>query len=92
MISVVTVITTTTLILYAIVSDPVYSPSVRFQDDDGVSWKNLLSTYGLIAFQFDIHPLLLNIQVDMKNRRNINKAVIYAFLCKFSCAAEFYPI
>jgi solute carrier family 32 (vesicular inhibitory amino acid transporter) len=36
---------------------------------------NLLSAYGVVAFQFDIHPMLLTIQVDMKNKRKIGKAV-----------------
>lgn len=38
---------------------------------------NLLKAYGIIAFQFDIHPMLLTIQVDMKEKRKIGKAVCY---------------
>ncbi|XP_063703827.1 uncharacterized protein LOC134833442 [Culicoides brevitarsis] len=41
---------------------------------------NLLKAYGIIAFQFDIHPMLLTIQVDMKEKRKIGKAVCYGIL------------
>lgn len=44
--------------------DPSYPP-----------FLNLLKAYGIISFQFDIHPMLLTIQVDMKDRRKIGKAV-----------------
>ncbi len=36
---------------------------------------NLLKAYGIIAFQFDIHPMLLTIQVDMLDKSKIGKAV-----------------
>ncbi|XP_059611713.1 proton-coupled amino acid transporter 3 [Phlebotomus argentipes] len=41
------------------------------------SVKNLLKAYGIIAFQFDIHPMLLTIQMDMRRneRENIGIAV-----------------
>lgn len=41
---------------------------------------NLLKAYGVIAFQFDIHPLLLTIQVDMQDKRQIGKAAAYGIL------------
>jgi solute carrier family 32 (vesicular inhibitory amino acid transporter) len=41
---------------------------------------NLLAAYGVVAFQFDIHPMLLTIQVDMKNKRKIGKAVCIGIL------------
>jgi solute carrier family 32 (vesicular inhibitory amino acid transporter) len=44
--------------------DPAYPPFI-----------NLLKAYGIISFQFDIHPMLLTIQVDMKDRRKIGRAV-----------------
>ncbi|KAL0811835.1 hypothetical protein ABMA28_009263 [Loxostege sticticalis] len=43
------------------------------------SAQDFLIAYGIIAFQFDIHPLLLTIQVDMKDSRRINAAVVSAF-------------
>lgn len=41
---------------------------------------NLLKAYGVIAFQFDIHPLLLTIQVDMQDKRQIGRAAAYGIL------------
>ncbi|XP_014368375.2 probable sodium-coupled neutral amino acid transporter 6 [Papilio machaon] len=41
---------------------------------------DFLTAYGIIAFQFDIHPMLLTLQVDMKDSRRINAAVLAAFL------------
>lgn len=45
---------------------------------------NLLKAYGIIAFQFDIHPMLLTIQVDMKEKRRIGKAVCYGIMSELS--------
>lgn len=36
---------------------------------------NLLKAYGIISFQFDIHPMLLTIQVDMEDKKKIGRAV-----------------
>ncbi|CAH0717740.1 unnamed protein product, partial [Brenthis ino] len=47
-----------------------YSPSAR----------DFLVAYGIIAFQFDIHPMLLTLQVDMKDSRKINSAVLGGFI------------
>jgi solute carrier family 32 (vesicular inhibitory amino acid transporter) len=41
---------------------------------------NLLKAYGIISFQFDIHPMLLTIQVDMEDKRKIGKAVFGGLL------------
>ncbi|XP_034826480.1 uncharacterized protein [Maniola hyperantus] len=41
--------------------------------------RDFLVAYGIIAFQFDIHPMLLTLQVDMKDSRRINSAVLGAF-------------
>ncbi|XP_063388126.1 probable sodium-coupled neutral amino acid transporter 6 [Cydia fagiglandana] len=41
--------------------------------------QDLVVAYGIIAFQFDIHPMLLTIQVDMKDSRKINRAVLCGF-------------
>jgi solute carrier family 32 (vesicular inhibitory amino acid transporter) len=50
---------------------------VKTQDFDPTfpPFINLLKAYGIISFQFDIHPMLLTIQVDMKDRRKIGRAV-----------------
>lgn len=44
------------------------------------SVTTLLKTYGMIAFQFDIHPMLMTIQVDMQDKQKISHAVIYGIL------------
>ncbi|EAT38147.1 AAEL009923-PA, partial [Aedes aegypti] len=44
------------------------------------SWIRLLKAYGIIAFQFDIHPMLLTIQVDMEKKRKIGKAVFLGLM------------
>lgn len=41
---------------------------------------NLLKAYGIISFQFDIHPMLLTIQVDMQDKSKIGRAVFSGLL------------
>lgn len=42
-------------------------------------WNSVITAYGILAFQFDIHPTVLTIQVDMVDKRQIHKAVMGAF-------------
>lgn len=44
------------------------------------SFGSLLKAYGIIAFQFDIHPMLLTIEVDMEEKHKISKAVTIGIL------------
>ncbi|KZC10730.1 PREDICTED: uncharacterized protein LOC107188805 [Dufourea novaeangliae] len=44
------------------------------------SWDKFISGYGMLAFQFDVHPTLMTVQVDMRRPQGINKAVIISFL------------
>ncbi|XP_006610904.1 proton-coupled amino acid transporter 4 isoform X1 [Apis dorsata] len=44
------------------------------------SWDKFISSYGMLAFQFDIHPTLMTVQVDMRHPQDINKAVVISFL------------
>lgn len=44
------------------------------------SYLNLLKVYGMIAFQFDIHPMLMTIEVDMEHKHKISHAVCYGLL------------
>lgn len=48
-------------------------------------WANIAVAYGVLSFQFDIHPSLLAIQVDMKSRYKIGLAVLYGFGGTISC-------
>ncbi|CAH1401012.1 unnamed protein product [Nezara viridula] len=54
------------------------------------SWESVAIAYGILAFQFDVHPMLLSVQMDMKNKRDISKAIILAFImsgsiCLITC-------
>lgn len=42
-------------------------------------WQNVFSAYGILVFQFDIHPTILTIHLDMKDKSQISKAIIGAF-------------
>ncbi|KAF2358541.1 Amino acid transporter transmembrane domain [Trinorchestia longiramus] len=44
-------------------------------------WRALAYCYGAVAFQFDIHPVLLSVQSDMQNGRRMRVAVAAAFVC-----------
>ncbi|XP_043274376.1 amino acid transporter AVT1B isoform X2 [Venturia canescens] len=43
------------------------------------TWDKFISGYGMLAFQFDVHPTLMTVQVDMRQPRDIDKAVILSF-------------
>lgn len=45
-------------------------------------WELIFISYGIISFQFDIHPSILTIQVDMKEKSKLNIAVIGGFASK----------
>ncbi|XP_017774360.1 PREDICTED: sodium-coupled neutral amino acid transporter 1-like [Nicrophorus vespilloides] len=47
--------------------------------DETISFKRIIAAYGILAFQFDIHPSILTIQLDMKNKSKITSAVILGF-------------
>ncbi|CAI6367266.1 unnamed protein product [Macrosiphum euphorbiae] len=44
------------------------------------SWNSVALAYGLLAFQFDVHPLVLTVQMDMVDKRKMPVAIICAFL------------
>lgn len=46
---------------------------------DEPDYVTMLKVYGMIAFQFDVHPMLMTIEVDMQDKRKIGNAVCYAF-------------
>ncbi|XP_076642845.1 solute carrier family member mahogany isoform X2 [Halictus rubicundus] len=51
------------------------------------SWDKFISGYGMLAFQFDVHPTLMTVQVDMRRPQNINKAVLISFFVSGSLFA-----
>ncbi|XP_031616616.1 proton-coupled amino acid transporter 3 [Contarinia nasturtii] len=77
-ISVVTVLTVSILIWISILDDDsVSSESFVGISLDQPDYIMMLKVYGMIAFQFDIHPMLMTIEVDMQNKREIGNAVCY---------------
>ncbi|XP_072748763.1 uncharacterized protein Mah isoform X2 [Anoplolepis gracilipes] len=44
------------------------------------TWDKFISGYGMLAFQFDVHPTLMTIQVDMRQPRDVDKAIFFSFL------------
>ncbi|XP_026672769.1 amino acid transporter AVT1C isoform X2 [Ceratina calcarata] len=76
-ISCTTVVLTAVLIWWCIITD------ARELDVGPVptapTWDKFISGYGMLAFQFDVHPTLMTVQVDMSHPRDIDKAVIISF-------------
>lgn len=81
-VSVVTVITVCTMTWICMIQDhtPIIPPAVSVTENS--AWKNVVSAYGIIAFQFDIHPTLLTIHVDMKDKTKITSVILGGFFCK----------
>ncbi|XP_018310852.1 proton-coupled amino acid transporter 4 [Mycetomoellerius zeteki] len=48
------------------------------------TWDKFISGYGMLAFQFDVHPTLMTIQVDMRRPRDIDKAIFFSFMASGS--------
>lgn len=46
----------------------------------------------MLAFQFDVHPTLMTVQVDMHRPQDINKAVVISFLGKSLIQLKHYII
>lgn len=44
------------------------------------SWEALAIAYGIIAFQFDVHPMILTVQVDMQHKNKLGKAILGSFV------------
>lgn len=43
------------------------------------SWQSVAVAYGILSFQFDIHPVLLTVQVDMADKSKLDRAILAAF-------------
>ncbi|CAG9771998.1 unnamed protein product [Ceutorhynchus assimilis] len=48
--------------------------------NDTSLWRLIISAYGIVAFQFDIHPSILTIQMDMCDKRQLPQAILGGFL------------
>nr|XP_023015907.1 amino acid transporter AVT1C-like [Leptinotarsa decemlineata] len=51
--------------------------------EESHSWRALLKAYGIFAFQFDIHPSILTIQMDMFEKSQITRALVGGFSVTF---------
>ncbi|XP_066583652.1 uncharacterized protein mah [Prorops nasuta] len=86
--STISVILTAVLIWWCICTDERKLDVTRVPTSP--SWDKFISGYGMLAFQFDVHPTLMTIQVDMRHPKSIKKAVGLAFLasgCLFGVTA-----
>ncbi|XP_046396959.1 amino acid transporter AVT1H-like [Ischnura elegans] len=43
------------------------------------TWESVAMAYGILAFQFDIHPNILTVQMDMQHKHKMGKAVLLSF-------------
>jgi len=76
--SVLTVASVSLLTWHCIVNDPTMEPPIKRE----VSWESLAIAYGILAFQFDIHPTILSVQMDMEKRDQLAQPILAAFLSK----------
>ncbi|KAL1131376.1 hypothetical protein AAG570_010993 [Ranatra chinensis] len=44
------------------------------------TWESVAIAYGILAFQFDIHPMILTVQIDMKDKNRLGQAILLGFL------------
>lgn len=57
-------------------------------DNNFPTWKLVVAAYGIVAFQFDIHPVILTIQMDMKDKTKLSRALIGGFSGYFFCCVH----
>lgn len=43
----------------------------------------ILKSYSVLAFQFDIHPVLLTLQIDMKRKTQVSWAALSGIASKY---------
>ncbi|XP_044753035.1 amino acid transporter AVT1I-like [Coccinella septempunctata] len=73
------------LVFFLVNGSMIYSttedlPSSNSMVNKKSTWEYLLLAFGMVTFQFDIHPNILTIVVDMKEKIKISKAVMVSFL------------
>lgn len=70
------VIAVSLLTLISLIKD---APSSHQTPVAFTSWTAVAYCFGAVAFQFDIHPMILNVQMDMKKKSQLPRAIIIAF-------------
>ncbi|KAL6446980.1 hypothetical protein ACFW04_001391 [Cataglyphis niger] len=82
----ITVILTAILVWWSIITDDRtssnFAPVIT-----SPTWDKFISGYGMLAFQFDVHPTLMTIQVDMRQPGDIDRAIFFSFLTSGSLFA-----
>lgn len=57
------------------------TPETIPRDEDQTPlWNYIITAYGILIFQFDIHPTILTIQVDMQQKNKLSRAILLGFL------------
>ncbi|XP_012532039.1 amino acid transporter AVT1C [Monomorium pharaonis] len=74
----ITVILTAILTWWSIINDDRIFNVVSIATSP--TWDKFISGYGMLAFQFDVHPTLMTIQVDMRHPSDIDKAIFFSFI------------
>ncbi|XP_064094900.1 uncharacterized protein LOC135207218 [Macrobrachium nipponense] len=75
------VIVVSVLTLISLILD---SPSTHDPPPAFTTWTAAAYCFGAIAFQFDIHPMILTVQMDMKKKSQLPLAIIIAFVVGMS--------
>lgn len=79
-----TISITCVLGVFGLICACIYEDDQKKLEDPGAlldqPFEKLFTLYGMVTFQFDIHPSILTIQVDMKRKKNIYKAIIAGYL------------
>lgn len=60
-----------------------YANFFHLFSSDEPDYITMLKVYGIIVFQFDIHPVLMTIEVDMQRKHEISNAVCYGLAGNF---------
>lgn len=68
------------LIVGCILFDSIPEIPIEQRERETPLWNYILTAYGIIVFQFDIHPTILTIQVDMLQKKKLSKALLAGFL------------
>lgn len=51
----------------------------------------ILKSYSVLAFQFDIHPVLLTLQIDMKRKTQVSWAALSGIASKYIKSSGLLP-
>ncbi|XP_066138589.1 uncharacterized protein mah [Euwallacea fornicatus] len=72
-------ILTCACLLFTTSTETIEKPKGNFESNLQL-WKLVMGAYGIVAFQFDIHPIILTIQMDMKDRTKLSSVIFGGFL------------